>query len=105
MATVPDQHPIKALAARGAYPAFGVSVRPCAHGGILTTVMSSAARTASKSAVNFKSRSRMRNRHRPALSPEAHQQVADLLGHPLPARVRDDPAQVHPSAVHVNKEQ
>ena len=36
---------------------------------------------------------------------EVHQQVAALLGHPLPRRVSGDPGQVHPPGAVLDKEQ
>ena len=51
-------------------------------------------KTASNAAVNLLSRSRIRNRNRSPRSPEIHQQVAGLLGHPGTGRVGGDPRDV-----------
>ena len=56
-----DEHPLEALAPFGADHALAEGVRPRGLTGVLTTLAPSAAKTASKEAVNLASRSRMRN--------------------------------------------
>ena len=55
-----DEHPIEALAPDGADGALTASVRG-ARTGVVMTLVASAAKTASKEAVNLVSRSRMQN--------------------------------------------
>jgi len=60
----------------------------------MSTLIASAANTASNAAVNFVSRSRTRKRNRPARSFKGHEQIAGLLRHPLPYRMRRYPEHV-----------
>ena len=58
-----------------------------ARTGLLMILMPSAAKTASKEAVNLVSRSRMRNLTAHRLVGEVHREVAGLLGHPVGDRL------------------
>ena len=61
VAAVEDQHPVQQFAADGADPSFGDGVGRGARTGVRRMRMSSLANTASKTAVNLASRSRIRN--------------------------------------------
>jgi hypothetical protein len=64
-----DEDPIGALAADGADPAFGESVRPGGAHRVRMTVICSEVKTASKPATNLVSRSRIRKRSCSTRSP------------------------------------
>ncbi len=64
-----------------------------------------AAKTASNAAVNFASRSRIKNFKLSVRALEIYQQVAGLLGHPRARRVRGDPGQVHAPRAVLDEEQ
>src|SRR4051794_2102591 len=61
-----DEHPISALPAGGAHPAFAKALARGACGGVLITSIPAAVKTVSKAAVNLVSRSRSRNRNESA---------------------------------------
>jgi hypothetical protein len=61
-----------------------------ARTGVVMTLTTSAAKMASKEAVNLVSRSRMRNLDRGRLVGGVHREVASLLGDPAGGRVRRD---------------
>jgi hypothetical protein len=68
---VVNQHPVGAFGADAADEPFRVAVRPGVRGGILTMSMPSEVKTASKAAVNFESRLRIRKRKALTRSPRS----------------------------------
>src|SRR4051794_3827447 len=71
VACVVNQHSVGAFGADAADEPFRVAIRPGVRGGLLTMSMPSEAKTASKAAVNFESRSRMRKRKALTRSPRS----------------------------------
>ena len=67
--------------------------------------MPSEPKTASNAAVNFASRSRIRNRNEPTRSPMSCRRLRALLGGPLAGRVRGDAQDVHPPSRDLHHEQ
>ena len=67
--------------------------------------MSALAKTASNDLVNLLSRSRIRNRNRPARSLSSMSRLRGLLGDPNPGRVCGDPGQVHAATLVLNHDE
>src|SRR3954465_2000815 len=67
--------------------------------------MSAPAKTASNDLVNLLSRSRIRNRNRPACSLSSMSRLRGLLGDPNPGRVCGDPGQVHAATLVLNHDE
>ena len=83
--TAEDEHPVQHLTPNGADPPLRVGVRPRCRTGVCSIWIPSAAKTASKAAVNLVSRSRSTNRT-DRYPPQVHHQVSGLLCYPLPHR-------------------
>ena len=100
-----DQHPVQALAASAAHPALRDRVRPRRLDRRLDDPH--ADRGEHRIEPNGEHRIPVTDQEFQAVSTalEVHQQIAGLLGHPLPRRVSGDPGQVHTAGAVLDEEQ
>src|SRR6266511_3748959 len=105
MPAAEDQQPVEALSTEAPDPALGVRSRPRRSDGRLDHADAFGAEDLVEVAAELAVAVTDQEPRLDALVVEVHEQVARLLGHPRPVRIRRDPCQMHAASRQLDEEQ